>query len=77
MNGHDYMGEFWVSSHWGLWPIVIGTLVWWLAFGWPVARILHRMGFSRIWVLLCFVPLGNIIGLWVLSSTRWPRIERD
>jgi hypothetical protein len=40
--------------------------------GAPVMRILHRAGFSRWWVLLCFMPLLNLIGLWIFAFTTWP-----
>jgi hypothetical protein len=38
----------------------------------PVANILHRAGRSRWWTILAFVPLVNLIGLWVFAFTRWP-----
>jgi hypothetical protein len=38
----------------------------------PVANILHRAGRSRWWTILAFVPLANLIGLWVFAFTRWP-----
>ncbi len=60
------MGSF---SIWH-WLIVV---VWLVAVGWPTARILKRIGFSGWWVILAFIPLANIIGLWVLALTRWPR----
>ncbi|WP_235890641.1 hypothetical protein [Martelella alba] len=77
MNGHGYSDSFWMLAHFGLWQLAIVFVFWWLIFGWPVAKILRRMGFSGFWVLLCFVPLGNIIGLWVMATTRWPRVDRD
>jgi hypothetical protein len=38
----------------------------------PVANILHRAGRSRWWTILAFLPLVNLIGLWVFAFTRWP-----
>jgi hypothetical protein len=38
----------------------------------PVANILHRAGRSRWWTILAFMPLVNLIGLWVFAFTRWP-----
>ena len=29
-------------------------------------------GRSRWWTILAFVPLVNLIGLWVFAFTRWP-----
>jgi len=41
--------------------------------GVPVANILHRAGRSRWWTILVFIPLLNLIGLWVFAFTRWPK----
>lgn len=60
------MGSF---SIWH-WLIVIA---WIIGVGWPIAKIMKRIGFSGWWAALAFVPLANIIGLWVLAVTRWPR----
>ncbi len=40
----------------------------------PVATILKRLGFSPWWVILFFIPLVNLIGLWVVSRVRWPKM---
>jgi hypothetical protein len=37
----------------------------------PVGRILSRSGFSPIWSLLVFVPIVNLIGLWVFAFSDW------
>ena len=42
----------------------------------PVANILHRAGRSRWWTVAAFVPLLNLIGLWVFAFSRWPRVEK-
>jgi len=41
--------------------------------GVPIANILHRAGRSRWWTILVFIPLLNLIGLWVFAFTRWPK----
>ena len=38
----------------------------------PVAQVMHRAGHSRWWTILAFVPLLNLIGLWVFAFARWP-----
>ena len=43
-------------------------------FGIPGWRILSRMGFSPAWLLVCLIPFGAVIGLWVLAFTRWPAL---
>jgi len=44
-----------------------------IVVGVPVANILHRAGRSRWWTILVFIPLLNLIGLWVFAFTRWPK----
>jgi hypothetical protein len=41
--------------------------------GIPVAKILKRLGFSRWWTILAFLPLANLVGLWILAFIDWPR----
>jgi len=43
----------------------------------PVQQIIHRTGYSRWWCLLCFVPLANWIGLWLLAFVRWPAVDKS
>jgi len=62
------MGNF---SAWH-WLIMAALLV--LA-GYPIARVLNRLGFSRWWVLLALVPYINFVALWVLAFVKWP-VER-
>jgi hypothetical protein len=39
----------------------------------PIARILKRIGVSPWWAILYFVPLVNLVGLWMLAFSDWPR----
>jgi hypothetical protein len=50
------------------WLIVI---IYFVLIGVPVARILGRLGLSRWWVVLAFVPILNLIGLWILAFIPW------
>lgn len=52
------------------WLIV---LIYLFLLGYPVTRILRRLGYSAWWVIIAFIPLANLIGLWFLSFVRWPR----
>jgi hypothetical protein len=60
------------------WPIVLLTLAMIVAWYWiflrPIIRILQRTGHSGWWVLLVFVPGGNL-GLQILAYGRWPAFE--
>ena len=38
----------------------------------PIGRILGRLGLSPFWSLLVFVPVVNLISLWVLAFSEWP-----
>ena len=55
------------SFHW-FWFIVMVALV-----AYPVGRILNRIGFSPLWAIAMFIPLVNLIALWILAFTEWPR----
>lgn len=39
----------------------------------PIGRILRRLGLSPFWSVFAIIPLLNLIGLWVLAFTDWPR----
>jgi hypothetical protein len=41
---------------------------------WPISKILRRAGFSGWLSLLYFVPLVNLIMLWVFALTPWPAL---
>jgi uncharacterized membrane protein YhaH (DUF805 family) len=41
----------------------------------PIASIWHRAGYSRWWTLVAFIPLINLIGLWLFAFGRWPAVE--
>lgn len=43
-----------------------------LAVAYPIGRILKRLGFSPLWSLLAFIPLVNLLALWVVALTEWP-----
>jgi hypothetical protein len=40
----------------------------------PIWRILRRLGLAPAWALLYFVPIGGLIGLWLLAWGRWPNL---
>ena len=42
----------------------------------PVAQIIHKAGYSRIWILLWFVPIVNLVFLWIFAFSRWPVEDR-
>ncbi|RTM14253.1 MAG: hypothetical protein EKK33_07435 [Bradyrhizobiaceae bacterium] len=56
--------------HWFWFIVLIAVVVY------PAGRILSRIGFSPLWSILMFVPVINLIALWILAFTEWPRRER-
>lgn len=51
---------------------LIGMIIAIILVGIPVWRILKRLGLSPWLTILTFVPVVNIIALWVLSYANWP-----
>jgi len=43
----------------------------------PIARILRRTGHSRWWCLIAWIPIVNIIALWVLAFVPWPTVDKN
>jgi hypothetical protein len=41
----------------------------------PYWKIWQRTGHSGAWSLLMFVPLANLISLWVLAFKEWPALR--
>lgn len=62
------MGTFSIW-HW----IVVGVAL--FVLGYPTARILRRLGFSRWWIMVALIPYANVAGLWALAFVKWP-LER-
>ena len=57
----------------GHWLFVIVILI---AMLYPYVRIIRRAGYSGWWMLTMFVPIVNIIMLWVFAFAKWPAISR-
>lgn len=58
-----------------IWHWIIFAL-WILGFLIPVWRIASKAGFSGAWSLLMWIPLLNIILLWVFAFSKWPAHEQ-
>ena len=57
---------------WHGWGLLLMTIV----FIVPLWKILTKAGFNGAWSLLAFVPLVNIIALWVFALSDWPKERR-
>ncbi len=55
-------------------PLLVAIAFFLLVF-WINSRIVCKAGFSRWWALLSFVPLVNLVMVWVFAFARWPRLE--
>ena len=58
-----------------IWQIIIVVVFVAVAIWLPV-RILHRAGYSGWWVLLNFIPIVNIVMIWVFPFQSWPNGDR-
>ena len=56
------------------WIVVILILFIYL---FPAIKILQKAGYSGWWVLVGFVPLLNIIMLWVFAFASWPSLRDE
>jgi hypothetical protein len=55
--------------HWIV--IVLFALIIW-AFVAVFGRVANRAGYSRWWLVTLFVPILNLIMLWVFAFASWP-----
>ncbi len=63
-------GPDWTGDGLGHWIVFIVTVV---VIVYPLGRILGRIGLSPFWSILAFVPVVNLVALWVLAYTAWPK----
>ncbi|MBX3598233.1 MAG: hypothetical protein KF874_11755 [Rhizobiaceae bacterium] len=58
--------------------MALAFVIWFVAFVLPLILVLRKAGYSGWWILLFFIPLANIIGLWIFATARWPNLrDRD
>ena len=41
----------------------------------PYFKIIGRTGLSKWWGILAFIPVVNLIMLWVFVFVRWPAVD--
>lgn len=54
-------------GHWLFFAVAVALVLY------PVGKILGRIGYSPFWSIIAFVPLVNLIALWVLALIDWPK----
>jgi uncharacterized membrane protein YhaH (DUF805 family) len=56
-------------------PILLIILLVALVAIWPTVRILHKAGYSGWWCLLAFVPVVNLVMLYIFAfAADWPNL---
>ena len=45
-------------------------------FIWLKVRILHKAGYSGWWAITFYIPLLNIIMIWVFAYAEWPSLQK-
>lgn len=51
----------WGVTHWVMMVALLALIIY------PVGLILRRLGYSPLWAGLIFVPVVNLIGLWIVA----------
>jgi hypothetical protein len=59
----------WGGMHWLVFASVVLLVVY------PVGLILKRLGYSPLWSIVVFVPVINIVGLWLIALSARTRSE--
>ncbi|MFM0666224.1 hypothetical protein PQQ78_00980 [Paraburkholderia sediminicola] len=55
------------------WSLLLAITV---LFMYPYVRVIKRAGFSGWWILTMFVPIMNLIMIWVFAFAKWPAVDR-
>ena len=55
----------------GLWEFLV-AIFWVVAVAVPIVKILQRTGHSPWWTIIAFIPMLNLLALWIFAYTRWP-----
>ena len=42
----------------------------------PIALIARKAGYSGWWCLIWFVPIANLVMLWVFAFADWPALRQ-
>ena len=56
------------------WIILLMVLAIWVI---PLYAILGRIGWSRAWALVAFIPPLSIVLLWCIAFGRWHSVDID
>ena len=56
-----------------VWQLII-ALIFLIIPIWIIGRILNKAGYSRWWVAIMFLPIVNLIMIWVVAFAKWPKL---
>ena len=71
MIGIGQMMGAWSLGHWLTFAAIVALVLY------PVGRILDRLGFSPLLSAVALIPVVNLIGLWLLAVSEWPRDDKS
>lgn len=61
-DGYGWMmSGSWGPYHWVMFIVMAAAILY------PIGLILKRLGYSPFWSVLVFVPMVNLIALWILA----------
>jgi hypothetical protein len=63
------MGAFSIW-HWLVFVVFFG--IGWLIPAWMIVK---KAGYSPAWALFGFIPIANLLLLWVFAFARWPSLQ--
>lgn len=55
--------------------LVLLILIFAVLAGFPILSIIRKAGLSDLWSILGFIPIINIIVLWIVALKRWPSLD--
>ena len=70
------MSERMEMSHYGAWHWVTSIMTFIITAVvvlYPIGQILGRIGLSPFWSILVAIPFVNLVAIWVLAFSEWPR----
>jgi uncharacterized membrane protein YhaH (DUF805 family) len=57
----------------GMWVAIVAFFAFLI---WLYVRILRKAGYSGWWCMITFVPLVNIVMVYVFAFSTWPSLKR-
>jgi hypothetical protein len=54
---------------------LIALIIFLIMYFIPLTQIVRKAGYSGWWVLVLFVPLLNMVMLWVFAFASWPNLR--